>query len=52
MVAPNGMLEFEIMATSPTNVNTLKKVTSTVAGEIQRLRERESSDSEIVGHLG
>ena len=36
MVAPNGMSDFEIMATSPTNVNIPKKVKF-----IQKLRERD-----------
>ena len=41
MVAPNGMSDFEIMATSPTNVNIPKKVTPPVVKEIQKLRERD-----------
>ena len=34
----NGMLDFEIMGTPRTNVNTPNKVTSPVAKEIQKLR--------------
>ena len=41
MVAPNGMSDFEIMATSPTNVNIPKKVIPSVVKEIQKLRERD-----------
>ena len=45
------MSNSEIMASPPTNVNTHKKVTLSVAKEIQKVRERGSSDSEIVEHI-
>ena len=51
MAASNGMSEFKIMATPPTNVNTPKKVTLPVAKQIQKLGEKGFSDSEIVYHL-
>ena len=49
MVAPNGILE--IVNTPPTNVHIPKKVTSPVAREIQKLRERGSSDLEFVDYI-
>ena len=45
------MSNSEIMASPPTNVNTHKKVTLSAAKEIQKVRERGSSDSEIVEHI-
>ena len=44
-------MDFEIISTPSTNVNTPKKVTLPVAKEIQKLRERGSSDLEIVAHF-
>ena len=38
MAASIGMSDFEIVGTSPTHVNTPKKVTSPVAKDIQKLR--------------
>ena len=38
VAASNGMSDFEIMGTLPTNVNTPNKVTSPVTKEIQKLR--------------
>ena len=37
MAASTGMSDFEIVATPRTNVNILKKVTSPVTNEIQKL---------------
>ena len=37
MFASNGMSGFEIMGTSPTNVNIAKKVTSPVTNNIEKL---------------
>ena len=45
------LMDFEVAATSPNNVNTLKKVIFPVPKEIQKLSERESSDSETIVHL-
>lgn len=50
IAASNGMLGFEIMATSLTNINTPKKITSPVAKAIKKLMERGSSDLETVYH--
>lgn len=52
MVALNSMSDLEIMATPPNNFSTPKKVTSRVAREVHKIRERGncSSDSEIVDH--
>lgn len=44
MVATIGMSDVEIMVTPLTNVNIPKIVTSSVAWETQKLRERGSSD--------
>ena len=44
-------MDFEVTATSPNNVNTLKKVIFPVPKEIQKLSEREFSDSETIVHL-
>ena len=46
----NGMLGFEIMATSLTNINTPKKITSPVAKAIKNLTEKGSSDLKNVYH--
>lgn len=51
MVATIGMSDVEIMVTPLTNVNIPKIVTSSVAWETQKLRERGSLDQEIVDHL-
>ena len=48
MADANGMSDIEIMATPQTNISTPKKVTVLVAKQIQKLRGRGSSDSEIV----
>ena len=49
--AYNELLEFDVTATPPININTPKKVKSPVAREIQKLRKSGSSDSEIIEHL-
>ena len=48
--AYSKLLEFEVMATPPININTPKKVKLLVASEIQKLRESGSSDS-VIEHL-
>ena len=45
------LMDFAIMATPPTNVNTPKKVISPLPKKVQKLRERVSSDLEIVDHF-
>ena len=45
MAAFNGRTDFETMASPPT------KVISLVVKEIQKIRERRSSDSKIADHL-
>ena len=51
MAASNGMSHLDIMAIPSININTPKKVTTPVAKEVQKLKERGTSDSEIVEHL-
>ena len=49
--AYSEILDFDIMAASPININTPKKVKSPVAMKIQKLRKKGSLDTEIIEHL-
>ena len=50
-VAYNELLEIDVTATNPININTHKKVKSPIVKEIHKLRKSGSSDSEIVDFL-
>ena len=44
-------MDFKVTATSPNNVNTLKKIIFQVPKETQKLSERKCSGSETIDHL-
>ena len=45
------LMDFKVTATSPINVDTLKKIIFQVPKEIQKLSERKCSGSETIDHL-
>ena len=49
--AYSELLDFDITATPPININTPNKVKSPIARKIQKLRKSGPSDSEIIEHL-